>query len=148
MARLDTAQRKRMPKSEFGEPGKRAYPMPDRSHAANAKARASEMEHKGKLSEAAKAKIDEKADRVLGEKGHKMDHERPKAEERREDRKEDRKKGEKPEHHHEHHHENETHHHAHVHHHTGGETHHHTHGEAMKAMHKDLAKERKHVKET
>jgi len=66
MARLTTAKRKKIPKSEFGEPGKRAYPMPDRSHAANAKARASEMEHKGKISKATENKIDAKANKVLG----------------------------------------------------------------------------------
>ena len=66
MAKLDTKERKKIPKTEFGEPGKRAYPMPDKSHARNAKARASEMEHKGKLSKAEQAKIDAKADKVLG----------------------------------------------------------------------------------
>jgi hypothetical protein len=39
--------------------------MPDKSHARNAKARASEMEHKGKLSASSKAKIDAKANRIL-----------------------------------------------------------------------------------
>ena len=34
------------------------YPMPDASHARNAKARASQMEHQGKLSAADKKKID------------------------------------------------------------------------------------------
>lgn len=68
MAKLTTKSRNKLPKSEFGEPGKRAYPMPDKSHAANAKARASEMENKGKLSASAKAKIDEKANKVLGKK--------------------------------------------------------------------------------
>lgn len=66
MAKLDTEKRKNLPKSEFGLPGKRAYPMEDKSHARNAKARASEMEHKGKLSASSKAKIDAKADKVLG----------------------------------------------------------------------------------
>lgn len=68
MAKLTTKERKKMPKSEFGEPGKKAYPMPDKSHARNAKARASEMEHKGKLSKGEEAKIDAKADRMLGKK--------------------------------------------------------------------------------
>jgi hypothetical protein len=68
VSKLTTKARKSLPKSEFGEPGKRAYPMPDRSHAANAKARASQMEKKGKLSASAKAKIDAKADRVLAKK--------------------------------------------------------------------------------
>ena len=66
MAKLDTKERKKLPKSEFGLPGKRAYPMEDKSHARNAKARASEMENKGKLSASAKAKIDAKAEKVLG----------------------------------------------------------------------------------
>ena len=65
MAKLTTKVRKKLPKSEFGEPGKRAYPMPDRSHAANAKARASEMVNKGKLSKSSEMKIDSKANKVL-----------------------------------------------------------------------------------
>lgn len=69
MAKLTAAKRNKIPKKEFGLPGRRAYPMEDKSHARNAKARASEMEHKGKLSPSAKAKIDAKANRVLGKKG-------------------------------------------------------------------------------
>lgn len=65
MAKLSTGQRKSMSKSEFAGPG-RSYPVPDKSHAANAKARASQMEAAGKLSPSAKAKIDAKANRVLG----------------------------------------------------------------------------------
>ena len=68
MADLTTKKRKTLPKSSFGEPGSRKYPMPDKSHAANAKARASEMEHKGKLSSSEKAKIDAKANKILGKK--------------------------------------------------------------------------------
>ena len=66
MATLTTKARKKIPKSEFGLPGKKAYPMPDRSHAANAKARASEMVNKGKLSKSSEEKIDAKANKVLG----------------------------------------------------------------------------------
>jgi hypothetical protein len=62
---LNAADRKAMPKSEFGLPGRKAYPMPDRSHAANAKARATQMVNAGKLSESSKAKIDAKANRIL-----------------------------------------------------------------------------------
>lgn len=70
MGKLSSGERKSLPKKDFGEPGKKAYPMPDKSHARNAKARASEMENKGKLSASEKAKIDAKADRVLkGKKG-------------------------------------------------------------------------------
>jgi hypothetical protein len=65
MARLTTKARKALPKSEFGEPGKRAYPMPDKSHAANAKARASQAVNAGRMSVSEKATIDAKANRVL-----------------------------------------------------------------------------------
>ncbi len=63
---LSTSKRKKLPKSDFGMPGERKYPMPDRAHAANAKARASQMVKKGKLSAASKAKIDAKANKILG----------------------------------------------------------------------------------
>ena len=66
MAELTAAARKAVPKSEFGLPGRRGYPMPDRSHAANAKARATQMVKKGKLSASSAAKIRAKANRVLG----------------------------------------------------------------------------------
>ena len=65
MAKLTTKARDKLPKKEFGEPGKKAYPMPDKAHAANAKARASEMEHKGKLSPSMEKKIDAKANKIL-----------------------------------------------------------------------------------
>jgi hypothetical protein len=68
MSKLTTAKKKAEPKSDFGLPKERKYPMPDASHARNAKARASEMEHQGKLSASDKKKIDAKADRVLKNK--------------------------------------------------------------------------------
>ena len=68
MAKLSTARRKALPTKDFAGPG-RSYPVEDKAHARNAKARASEMEHKGKLSSSEKAKIDRKADAVLGKKG-------------------------------------------------------------------------------
>jgi len=68
MSKLKASARNKLPKSEFGMPGKRKYPMPDKAHAANAKARASQMEKKGKLSESSKEKIDRKANKVLGHK--------------------------------------------------------------------------------
>lgn len=71
VGKITTSARKRLPKTSFGEPSERKYPMPDRSHAANAKARASEMEHTGKLSPSEKSKIDRKADRILS-KGKKV----------------------------------------------------------------------------
>lgn len=65
MADLSIKRRKSLLKSDFGEPGSRKYPMPDKSHARNAKARASQEYNVGKLSASAKAKIDAKADRKL-----------------------------------------------------------------------------------
>lgn len=63
--KLTAKQRNKFKGATFGLPGQRKYPMPDKSHARNAKARASEMENKGRLSAAQKSKIDAKADRVL-----------------------------------------------------------------------------------
>lgn len=65
MAKLTVAERKKMPKKDFAGSGK-SYPIENKAHAANAKARASQMEAKGKLSPSAKAKIDARADKVLG----------------------------------------------------------------------------------
>ena len=65
MATLTEKKRDKMPDSKFGLPDEHKYPMPDKSHARNAKARASQQEKKGNLSEAEKAKIDRKADRIL-----------------------------------------------------------------------------------
>lgn len=66
MAKLDAKERKALPKSSFGEPGKRKFPMSDKSHAANAKARASEAVNKGRMSKSTEKSIDAKANRVLG----------------------------------------------------------------------------------
>ncbi len=74
MSKLDAEKRKKIPKKEFGLPSEKKYPMPDRAHAGNAKARASQMEKKGKLSPASKAKIDAKANKVLGKKKEGMSH--------------------------------------------------------------------------
>jgi hypothetical protein len=66
MAKLNAAARSKVPTSEFGLPGSRKYPMPDASHAVNAKARATQMVKAGKLSSASAAKIRLKANKVLG----------------------------------------------------------------------------------
>lgn len=73
MAKLSSKERNKLPKSDFGLPGQEKYPMPDKAHAANAKARATQMENKGKLSEGSKSKIDAKANRILdsGKRGSK-----------------------------------------------------------------------------
>lgn len=65
MGIISDAMRKKLPKSEFGLPGKRACPMPDASHAANAKARATQQVNAGKMSKAMASKIDAKANKVL-----------------------------------------------------------------------------------
>lgn len=68
MAVLTTKKRKSLPKSDFGLPGSKKYPMPDKAHAANAKARATQQVKKGNLSPAAKSTIDAKANKILGNK--------------------------------------------------------------------------------
>ncbi len=65
MAKLSTKKRKSLSSSQFGLPEQRKYPMPDESHARNAKARAEQQEEKGHLSESQKKKIDRKADKIL-----------------------------------------------------------------------------------
>lgn len=66
MAVLKAKNRNALADKTFGLPGSRKYPMPDKEHAANAKARATQMANKGKLSSASAAKIRAKANRVLG----------------------------------------------------------------------------------
>lgn len=66
MATLGSLMRKQLPKSDFGLPGSRKYPMPDKSHAANAKARATQAVDAGRMSKGTEAKIDAKANRKLG----------------------------------------------------------------------------------
>jgi hypothetical protein len=66
MAKMTEAKRDSLKDSQFGLPDERKYPMPDKAHARNAKARASQQESKGNLSKADEQKIDRKADKVLG----------------------------------------------------------------------------------
>lgn len=68
MPRLTEGARRQIPASEFGQPGSRKYPMPDRAHAVNAKARATQQVERGNLSAASAAKIRAKANKVLGGK--------------------------------------------------------------------------------
>lgn len=65
MANLTEKKRDSLKSSTFGLPEERKYPMPDKAHAANAKARASQQEAKGNLSKSDEQKIDRKADRIL-----------------------------------------------------------------------------------
>lgn len=70
MAKLTAKARKNLKPSKFALPGKNGkpgkYPVENASHAADAKARASEMVAKGKLKPAQAAKVMHKADAVLG----------------------------------------------------------------------------------
>ncbi len=63
MAKLTTAERNALPASKFAGPG-RTYPIPDKAHAANAKARASQF-----AGPALKARVDRAANKKLGKRG-------------------------------------------------------------------------------
>ena len=71
MSKLDAKKRNALPKSEFALPESRKYPVDTKARAANAKARATQMEEKGKLSPSSKSKIDAKANKILGKSGGK-----------------------------------------------------------------------------
>jgi len=68
MADLTTKGRNKLSSSQFGLPGQRKYPMPDKAHARNAKARASQMANRGLISASEKAQIDAKANAKLGKR--------------------------------------------------------------------------------
>jgi hypothetical protein len=70
MAKLTTGKRDDLPAKDFAEPKKRAYPIEDKAHARNAKARASQAAHAGRMSKAEEARIDKRADDVLKGRGH------------------------------------------------------------------------------
>lgn len=65
MTKLTVKKRDALSKSQFALPGQRKYPVQDKSHAINAKARAEQMENKGKISASTKNKIDAKANKVI-----------------------------------------------------------------------------------
>lgn len=65
MTKLSTKARKALPNSAFAGPG-RTFPVEDKSHAANAKARASQAVNAGRMSRGTKTRIDAKANRILG----------------------------------------------------------------------------------
>lgn len=67
MAKLSTKARKKLPKGDFAGPY-RSYPIPDRVHAANAKARASQAVKTGRMSKSTEEKIDAKANKKLGKR--------------------------------------------------------------------------------
>lgn len=65
--KLTAKSRKALPSKDFAGPD-RSYPVQDKSHAANAKARASQAVNAGRMSKSTESRIDSKADRVLGGK--------------------------------------------------------------------------------
>lgn len=65
MAKLTAKARKKIPSAEFALPKERKYPIQDRSHAANAKARAQQQYDEGNISKGTLKKIDSKANKVL-----------------------------------------------------------------------------------
>lgn len=67
MAKLSSTRRKALPDSKFAGPD-RSYPVDTRNRAANAKARASQAVNAGRMSKSTEAKIDSKADKVLGKR--------------------------------------------------------------------------------
>ncbi|QEO17602.1 hypothetical protein [Acetobacter vaccinii] len=64
MPRLTTEERNALPDEAFALPGRR-YPIPDAAHARDALARASEMLHRGTLSQDEYDTIHRKAEAVL-----------------------------------------------------------------------------------
>lgn len=65
VGKLDAKKRNALPPTAFGLPESRDYPMPDPSHAKNAKARAKAQLNKGNLSRRNYDRIVRKADRVI-----------------------------------------------------------------------------------
>lgn len=65
MAKLTAKARNALPKSSFALPNTLSYPVPDKSHAANAKARATQAVNAGRMSKGTEAKVDAKANKVL-----------------------------------------------------------------------------------
>ncbi len=67
--KLTARKRRSLPKSVFGLPGRRGYPMDTPGRAANAKARATQAVEAGRMSEATADRIRAKANRKLGRGG-------------------------------------------------------------------------------
>ena len=77
MADLPGKKREQLPAEDFGLPEKARtkaakkepgnYPMPDKPHARNAKARAAQQEKAGNLTHKEREKIDRKAEKILDE---------------------------------------------------------------------------------
>lgn len=67
MSKLTSKGRNRLADSKFAGPD-RSYPVNDKAHAANAKARATQAVNAGRMSSSERAKIDAKANKVLAGK--------------------------------------------------------------------------------
>jgi hypothetical protein len=65
LTKLNADDRNKLPAKDFAEPEKRAYPIEDKAHARNAKARATQAANSGRMSKAEQDEIDRKADAVL-----------------------------------------------------------------------------------
>lgn len=66
--KLDAKRRNKLKSETFGLPSERKYPMPDRVHAINAKARARQEYDRGRLSGSQYRSIVRKADGVIARK--------------------------------------------------------------------------------
>lgn len=66
MAKLSAGERGDLPKSDFGLPGRAAFPMPDKNHARAALSGASRALNVGNITPSQAAQIRAKAKRVLG----------------------------------------------------------------------------------
>ena len=66
MSKLKSEEREDLAKGKFALSEERKYPIEDKAHARNAKARAAQQEKAGNLSPADRKKVEAKADKVLG----------------------------------------------------------------------------------
>jgi hypothetical protein len=66
IARLTTSKRAYIPANEFAEPRKRPYPVEDKTHVRNAKARPRQAAKAGRTSDTEESKIDSNADAAPG----------------------------------------------------------------------------------
>ncbi|MDR3407169.1 MAG: hypothetical protein P4L68_01570 [Methylovirgula sp.] len=67
MSKLTSKGRDELPAKDFAGPG-RSYPIEDKAHARNAKARAAQAVKAGRMSKSEEARIDAKADKELRKK--------------------------------------------------------------------------------
>lgn len=75
MSKFTTTHRNELPAKEFALPEKREFPIEDKHHAANAKARASMSYNEGHITKAEEERVDRAANRKLhGVKEHELEH--------------------------------------------------------------------------